>query len=1191
MKRKLFTFLFALCLILPTMSFFSACKPEDEPPTKTLNSISVESNLIENNQIVVAYQPSFVDYFNINDFYVWAHYSDDSTEKLTTDVTMTLEGQFSATEDGQLAFKYKDETVYVSVDVEPKDITDEDVILTGIIDSYTLTDSYESILPEVTISWGNLTLQKNVDYDVFYGENNYLHIGEDEGEVTISGTGNYTGTINKTFDINPMQSIDNLTFENQTVTYNGNTHYIAIPYEDYSDNPSINFVTYSYSSDNGQTWINDSDIPADAGTYKFKAKFEMNPGYSQIEDKIITVVVNPRSIQDVYSDSRSAIYTGEVIPVTTEIANLKMDESFSSLNLVFGTDYVVDTTYNVDGFVNGYKNNTNAGTAQVRIKGVGNFSEERTISYTIEPKQIKSQDLIIEGVAQSYVFTGKDIEPSVTSVQDGNTVLVEEIDYDISYYNNKYASAQSIVVIKFKGNYKGTEHKYFTITPYQLDISGLEFSADTEDNALIYNFSNRNVEYTGESLNAWLTSLTQSDIINGTEYADLIFSPINLDGVLTIKYVYNEIYEGWGSEEAPINVGNHTVRARFTCVDGVFNETEKTKFLNSIKVMKDGVEVDNKYVEQAFRINQLHISNQNATLEYVDDYGVDIPHFTYGTMIGSETTGVIEPAVRLMVNIEGQPRDFTYICTDYDNDVELGYIYERTNYSNRIYASRDESYKVRVNVSNSSENLVLDEAINLEYYVDSCIITLDNLNDYFKTPTVLMMKGCFDVEGYFTNKEELIVSEAETASNFLQYDDTRYKFSIKTIGRDITGKEVAYLTLLSDDAYYGTYEFEEDLPFNITYIDPVTAGIYTEIKINKTENNYEEADNVTGSFFTKYLLTDGNPIKNNNRIPSGAYIYLKRAQNVVVDGRKNTLGDYSVTETFSAIQVDAPENADYRVFRMENSDAEYNALMRFYTSYNPAHIGSNYEIIEIKANDYNDKIIDFDVLMLDADTETPDDKESVRGYEEDIIDKNHYVLTIPRFKVIPNKLYLTLTIATDVTELGYYYDYTITNSSTYNAVSLEADIYEYTIEVDYAFVNKFFIYINDELTLTISIVEEYYIENIYIITRDHFVAYWTEESFCRYQARIARPTNFYSDCEYEAIITGYANQQYEKVQTMHVDLIGATYDDYVLLNSEGNPITTFTQTGVYTIKLLKYDNEESKNIIDTIEYNIYIRQY
>ena len=68
---------------------------------------------------------------------------------------------------------------------------------------------------------------------------------------------------------------------------------------------------------------------------------------------------------------------------------------------------------------------------------------------------------------KNYVYTGSAIKPRV-QVYEGTTLLTEKKDYTISYKNNTNAGKQAEVVIKGKGNYKGSEKANFTIVPKSL---------------------------------------------------------------------------------------------------------------------------------------------------------------------------------------------------------------------------------------------------------------------------------------------------------------------------------------------------------------------------------------------------------------------------------------------------------------------------------------------------------------------------------------------------------------------------------------------------------------------------------------------------------------------------------------------------------------------------------------------------
>ncbi len=136
-------------------------------------------------------------------------------------------------------------------------------------------------------------------------------------------------------------------------------------------------------------------------------------------------------------------YTGQAIePAVTVKAG--------SVKLTRDKDYTVT-----------YKNNVNAGTATVTVKGKGNFKGTLTKTFTITPAKI----LKVKLSKTSLPYTGKARKPipTVTTKVNGQLVtLVKGTDYTVKYENNIEAGTAT-VTITGKGNYTGTIVKTFTI--------------------------------------------------------------------------------------------------------------------------------------------------------------------------------------------------------------------------------------------------------------------------------------------------------------------------------------------------------------------------------------------------------------------------------------------------------------------------------------------------------------------------------------------------------------------------------------------------------------------------------------------------------------------------------------------------------------------------------------------------------
>lgn len=78
---------------------------------------------------------------------------------------------------------------------------------------------------------------------------------------------------------------------------------------------------------------------------------------------------------------------------------------------------------------------------------------------------------------KNQVYTGKARKPAVT-VKYGDTTLVRDVDYTVSYKNNK-AIGIATAIVEGKGNYTGTVKKNFTILPKAVKLSALKAGKGT----------------------------------------------------------------------------------------------------------------------------------------------------------------------------------------------------------------------------------------------------------------------------------------------------------------------------------------------------------------------------------------------------------------------------------------------------------------------------------------------------------------------------------------------------------------------------------------------------------------------------------------------------------------------------------------------------------------------------------------
>ena len=109
-----------------------------------------------------------------------------------------------------------------------------------------------------------------------------------------------------------------------------------------------------------------------------------------------------------------------------------------------------------------YWNNINVGKAVVIITGIGDYTDEVTRTFRITRKALQKNKVTIP--SKNVLYTGNRIRPKVT-VKNGQKKLVKGKDYSVSYKNNRRIGTARVIV-KGKGNYRGTVTKKFRIKKY-----------------------------------------------------------------------------------------------------------------------------------------------------------------------------------------------------------------------------------------------------------------------------------------------------------------------------------------------------------------------------------------------------------------------------------------------------------------------------------------------------------------------------------------------------------------------------------------------------------------------------------------------------------------------------------------------------------------------------------------------------
>ncbi|MCD7840015.1 MAG: hypothetical protein LUG46_05225, partial [Erysipelotrichaceae bacterium] len=289
--------------------------------------------------------------------------------------------------------------------------------------------------PSVTVTdTSGKKLVSGTDYSVTYSNNT----NAGTATVTITGKGNYSGTITKTFTIN-KKSISKFTASLSKTSYS---------YTGSNIKPSVTLK-------NGSTTIGSSNYSVSYSNNKSVGTATVTitgtGNYSGTITKSFKITKGNLSNYTVSLSSTSYTYDGKV--------------KKPSVSVKCGSTTISSSNYTVT-YASGRKN---AGTYKVTIKGKGNCTGSVTKTFKINKKNISSFTATLS--ATSYTYNGKTRKPTVT-LKNGST-KISTSNYTVSYASGRKNVGSYKVTIKGKGNYTGTITKTFKINPVKTSITSL----------------------------------------------------------------------------------------------------------------------------------------------------------------------------------------------------------------------------------------------------------------------------------------------------------------------------------------------------------------------------------------------------------------------------------------------------------------------------------------------------------------------------------------------------------------------------------------------------------------------------------------------------------------------------------------------------------------------------------------------
>ena len=319
-------------------------------------------------------------------------------------------------------------------------------------------------------------LEAGKDYTVEYSTKNFKDVGTID--VTITGIGNYTGTVTRTYKITPKSVT--VTADNKSKVFGETDPKLTAKVDGTLGNDTVD---YKLSRKDGEA----------AGKYEITVKGDKLQGNYTVTYVAGTLTITTQSIDPgtdpenpnpdytgaKVNSPKDEVYDGKEhkwIPTVTDKADKKLEA---------GKDYTVEYST---------KNFKDVGTIDVTITGIGNYTGTVTRTYKITPKSVT-----VTADNKSKVFGETD--PKLTAKVDG-TLGNDTVDYKLSRKDGEAAGKYEITVKgdKLQGNYTVT----YVAGTLTITTQSIDPGTDPE---------NPNPDYTGAKVNS-----PKDEVYDGKEH-------------------------------------------------------------------------------------------------------------------------------------------------------------------------------------------------------------------------------------------------------------------------------------------------------------------------------------------------------------------------------------------------------------------------------------------------------------------------------------------------------------------------------------------------------------------------------------------------------------------------------------------------------------------------------------------------
>ena len=296
--------------------------------------------------------------------------------------------------------------------------------------------------PAVTDKEGN-ALAEGTDYTVEYSTSDFRNV-TGTITVTISGIGNYTGKVTRTYEITPKAYT--VTTESAKKVYDGTALTAGGKIEGIVSGETVEFTTTGSRTDEGTS----------KNTYILKWNGSaIQTNYKLAKESIGDLTVTPKSIIPDESDTPDDKKTGITVsnPKDSKYDGQEHREVLTVKDTKTGKDLIANKDYTVvysDDLVN-------AGTVTIKVSGLGNYSGSFTKTYKITKRLVTLTSATVSKTYDGQALTNTSITVSGDGFVEGEGASYEVTGTQTSVGNSANAFEYKLNEKTLASNYDITK--------------------------------------------------------------------------------------------------------------------------------------------------------------------------------------------------------------------------------------------------------------------------------------------------------------------------------------------------------------------------------------------------------------------------------------------------------------------------------------------------------------------------------------------------------------------------------------------------------------------------------------------------------------------------------------------------------------------------------------------------------------